>query len=78
MGKQKTIAEIREKIEISGYSAVPFSTVEYVLGITHDDDDTFETAVSDLVDTTAWVTGYGMDWINTFVLFTGPQILEEH
>lgn len=74
MAVNQTVQAIQEDIEGHGQCDMPFSTVEYVLGVTCEDDDTFESAISALVDSKDWVTGYAIDWIHRRLILTGPFI----
>lgn len=76
MSKAKTNLEIQDRISLTGFCTVPFSVIEYLLGITHDDDDTFETAVSDMVDSTEWAHAYEIDWISNVAIFKGTRAAE--
>jgi hypothetical protein len=72
MATTNTIQAIRSDIEGGGKSRVPFTTVERVLGQSYADDGDFVDAIDVLVAATAWITGYEIDWINRYILFTGP------
>jgi len=72
MAKTKTVDAIKDDIETTGDSVVPIAVVEYVTGVAHDDDDTFEATIAALVAAKDWVTGYEINWVNCVVRFTGP------
>jgi hypothetical protein len=72
MAKASTVNAVKSDLEGNGKTIVPFKTIEYLLGQSHEDDDDFESAISGYVNSKDWLSSYHIDWINMEVSFTGP------
>lgn len=72
MSTPKTVQAIRDAVERRGYCVIPFETASRVLGISPIDENDFEDAIENLVNSTTWLSSYHIAWVPCHIRVEGP------